>query len=580
LSEEIKPLRVYVGWDSREDIAFQVCKQSILDNASVPVKVIPIKQDDLRKKEIYTRPIDKMASTEFTFTRFLVPYLAGYDGWALFIDCDFVFLDDVKKLFDQADDKYAIMCAQHDYTPKEGIKMDGQVQHVYPRKNWSSMMLINCGSYTNSVLKPDLVNNEYKTGAYFHRFSWVPDAEIGELSHEWNWLVGWYKEPQDGKPKALHYTEGGPWFEQYQDCEYAKEWYKVKANYFEYAYKGANAKAYSLAEKRERDKQVSISERIHPENIIMDSQKKNLMTKFFNYLKDPDAKFYDTNFKEELMAIRGDRVAAIYPDIEEGNFVPQKKGYEFDEYLEALVQGMSRGEISTWEDEVDKTVPLLIRGLGKKSQLAIKHCWETKRTFYAIDSGYLGNERTKGKVYHRITKNALQHLGPIVDRPNDRLSRIGWKYKKFTSGDKILICPPSDKVMKFWDQPLPEEWTEKVVKELKRYTDRPIEVRLKPKRNERIGDANIIHALENNVHCVVTYNSIAATEALLNGKPAIALGPNAASVLCNTDISQVEDVKTFDKETIEAYAAHLSYCQFTKLEMQNGTAWRILNESS
>jgi len=576
----MEPLKVFVGWDSREDIAYQVCKQSILDHASVPVKVIPLKQDDLRKKGIYGRSIDQLASTEFTFTRFLVPYLAGYTGWALFIDCDFVFLDDVKKIFDQADNKYAIMCAQHDYTPKEGTKMDGQVQHVYPRKNWSSMMLINCGSYTNGVLTKDLINNETKTGAYFHRFSWVPDAEVGELSHEWNWLVGWYKEPKDGKPKALHYTEGGPWFKQYENCEYALEWYKAKSSYLENAYLHASTKAQSLDEKRKRDREVDISERIDPKNIIIDGQKKNLIIKFFNYLKDPNSLFYDSNFKEDLMAIRGDRVAAIFPDFEEGNFNPHKKGYEFDEYLEALVQGIPGGELSTWDLETKTSSPLLIRGLGKKSQLAIKKCWKTERDFYAIDSGYLGNERTKSKVYHRITKNALQHLGPIKERPFDRLSKIGYKYLKFNPGRKILICPPSDKVMKFWDQPMPEEWTQNVIRELKKYTDRPVEVRLKPKRNERIADGNIIHALQNDVHCVVTYNSIAATEALLNGKPAIALGPNAATVLCNTDLADVENPNTFDKVTIEGYAAHLSYCQFTKQEMQNGTAWRILNESS
>jgi lipopolysaccharide biosynthesis glycosyltransferase len=506
----------------------------------------------------------------------------GYQGWALFIDCDFVFLDDVKKLFDQINNKYAVMCAQHDYTPKEGTKMDGQVQTVYPRKNWSSMMLINCGSYTNGVLTKELVNDPLKTGAYFHRFSWVPDAEVGELSHEWNWLVGWYNEPKDGRPKALHYTEGGPWFKQYEDCEYAKEWYKAKGKYFENAYVHANAKASSLGEKRKRDREIDISERIHPTNLIMDDQKKKLIEKFFNYLKDPDGNFYDTNFKEDLMAIRGDRVAAIFPDSddEDGNFNPQKKGYEFDEYLEALVQGIPKGMLSTWEQEKTSNVPLLIRGLGKKSQLAIKNCWEKQQTFYAIDSGYLGNERTKSKVWHRITKNALQNLGPIKDRANDRMNKIGYKYLKFHPGSKILICPPSEKVMKFWDQPTPEEWTQQTIKELKRYTDRPIEVRLKPKRNERIADGNIVHALQNDVHCVVTYNSIAATEALLNGKPAIALGPNAATVLCNTSLSEVENLNTFDKLTIEGYAAHLTYCQFTKQEMQDGTAWRILNESS
>ena len=358
------------------------------------------------------------------------------------------------------------------------------------------------------------------------------------------------------------------------------EWYKAKSSYLENAYLHASTKAQSLDEKRKRDREVDISERIDPKNIIIDGQKKNLIIKFFNYLKDPNSLFYDSNFKEDLMAIRGDRVAAIFPDFEEGNFNPHKKGYEFDEYLEALVQGIPGGELSTWDLETKTSSPLLIRGLGKKSQLAIKKCWKTERDFYAIDSGYLGNERTKSKVYHRITKNALQHLGPIKERPFDRLSKIGYKYLKFNPGRKILICPPSDKVMKFWDQPMPEEWTQNVIRELKKYTDRPVEVRLKPKRNERIADGNIIHALQNDVHCVVTYNSIAATEALLNGKPAIALGPNAATVLCNTDLADVENPNTFDKATIEGYAAHLSYCQFTKQEMQNGTAWRILNESS
>jgi len=227
-------MKVFVGWDSREDIAYQVAKQTIIEKSSIPVDIQPLKQKDLRKAGIYTRPVDALASTEFTFTRFLIPDLCNFKGWALFIDCDFVFLDDIKKLYDQRDDKYAIMCAQHDYTPKEGVKMDGKQQTQYPRKNWSSMMLINCEHPANAVVTKDFVNDERKTGAFLHRFSWLKDEEIGEISHEWNWLVGWYKEPEDGTPKALHYTEGGPWFEEYQDCEYAKEWYKGKANYLEY----------------------------------------------------------------------------------------------------------------------------------------------------------------------------------------------------------------------------------------------------------------------------------------------------------------------------------------------------------
>ena len=231
MNEEIKPLKIYIGWDSREDIAYQVCKQSILSHASVPVKIIPLKQNNLRKDFLYWREVDQLASTEFTFTRFLIPELNEFEDWALFIDCDFVFLDDVAKLFAQVEDRYAVMCAHHDYTPKEGTKMDGQQQTQYPRKNWSSMMLINCSHLSNRQLTKEVVNNENKTGAYFHRFSWLDDIEVGKLSHEWNWLVGWYKEPEDGSPRALHYTEGGPWFEDYQDCEYANEYYKAERLY-------------------------------------------------------------------------------------------------------------------------------------------------------------------------------------------------------------------------------------------------------------------------------------------------------------------------------------------------------------
>lgn len=231
MSDEIEPLKIYVGWDSREDIAFQACKESILQHASVPVDIVPLKQHVLRREGMYTREVDALASTEFTFTRFLVPRLAGWKGWALFIDCDFIFKDDVAKLFAQADPKYAVMCAQHDYTPKEGTKMDGQQQTIYPRKNWSSMMLINCGDAANRKLTTETVNNESLTGAWFHRFSWLNDSRIGKLSHEWNWLVGWYKEPEDGSPKALHYTEGGPWFEEYADCEYAMDYYKAERSF-------------------------------------------------------------------------------------------------------------------------------------------------------------------------------------------------------------------------------------------------------------------------------------------------------------------------------------------------------------
>ena len=217
-------LKVFVGYDTKEDIAYQVCKHSIERHSPTAI-VKPLKQSELRSQGWYTRGNDKLASTEFTFTRFLVPELSNFNGWAVFMDCDMLLTTDIKELFDQADDKYAIMCVHHDYAPKEGIKMDGQKQTVYPRKNWSSVMLFNCGHPANKALTMDLVNEPEINGAYFHRFSWLEsDDLIGELSPEWNWLVGHYQEPTDGSPKLLHYTEGGPWFENYRTCEYHKEW--------------------------------------------------------------------------------------------------------------------------------------------------------------------------------------------------------------------------------------------------------------------------------------------------------------------------------------------------------------------
>ena len=216
-------LKVFVGYDTREDIAYQVCRHSILTR-NENVSVTPLKQNELREQGWYSRPIDKLASTEFTFTRFLVPELCNFDGWALFCDSDIIFIEDIKELFDQADNKYAVMCAQHDYTPKEGVKMDGQTQTVYPRKNWSSVVLFNCGHPSNKKLDLNLVNNPEITGAYLHRFSWLDDSEIGQISHEWNWLTDWYEEGKDGTPKALHYTEGGPWFENYRNCGWHSTW--------------------------------------------------------------------------------------------------------------------------------------------------------------------------------------------------------------------------------------------------------------------------------------------------------------------------------------------------------------------
>jgi len=222
--------KIYLGWDSREEIAYNVCKHSIERYNKKNIPIFPLKQLELRNKKIYNRSVDTLASTEFSLTRFLTPYLSEYIGFSIFMDCDFLLKDDIQKLFDSIDKTKAVSVVKHDYTPSEKTKMDGKQQHIYPRKNWSSLIVFNNQHPSNKKLNLEMVNNE--TPQFLHRFSWLSDDEIGEVSHEWNYLVGWYNDVEN--PKAIHYTEGGPWFEEYKDCDFSKDWlyeyYLMKEN--------------------------------------------------------------------------------------------------------------------------------------------------------------------------------------------------------------------------------------------------------------------------------------------------------------------------------------------------------------
>jgi lipopolysaccharide biosynthesis glycosyltransferase len=221
----MEPLPVFIGWDSREPIAYDVCKLSLERHTSIPLLISPIKQTTLRQSGVYTRGVDPLSSTEFSFTRFLTPYLNCYKGWALFIDCDFLFRADVVDLLDYCDEKKAVLCVQHNYNPKETKKMDGKTQTVYPRKNWSSFMLINCAHAQVRALTPDVVNKA--TGLYLHRFQWLDDNLIGSLPLTWNYLEGWNDKFDCPDPAAIHFTRGGPWFPNYQGVEYADEWLQL-----------------------------------------------------------------------------------------------------------------------------------------------------------------------------------------------------------------------------------------------------------------------------------------------------------------------------------------------------------------
>jgi len=215
-------LKIYIGWDPREDLAWEVCRYSLVTRAvKKPIEVIPLVQSDLRSRGIYKRPVDNLASTEFSLTRFLTPSLAGERGFAVFVDCDFLFLEDINNVLNEIDPIKAVSVVKHEYLPKEGIKMDGCIQHTYPRKNWSSLMVFNCEHPTVKKLTPQLVNNAEPS--FLHQFKWVDDAEIGSLSIVWNYLEGWYPSSAIDL-KGIHYTRGGPWFEHMKNCDFASEW--------------------------------------------------------------------------------------------------------------------------------------------------------------------------------------------------------------------------------------------------------------------------------------------------------------------------------------------------------------------
>lgn len=215
-------LKIFVGYDSREHVAFEVCKFSLEQRASIPIEIIPLKQQELRDSGCYYRSLDQLASTEFTFTRFFVPYLCNFSGRAIFCDCDFLWNCDIKELDFLFNSQYAVQVVQHDYQPKESIKMDGKPQYSYPKKNWSSLILWNCEHPDNMVLIPEFLNQA--AGSTLHQFKWLKQEKIGSLNHEFNWLEGWYQEPRDGKPKVIHFTRGGVYFKDSQNVDYADLW--------------------------------------------------------------------------------------------------------------------------------------------------------------------------------------------------------------------------------------------------------------------------------------------------------------------------------------------------------------------
>jgi len=216
-------IRIFIGYDPRESIAYNVLCHSIQTRASEPVAITPLKLSQLGG--LMWRERHNLQSTDFSFSRFLTPYLSGFEGWSLFMDCDMLVLRDIAELWILRDDRFAVQCVKHDHQPAENTKFLNQPQTKYEKKNWSSVMLFNNAKC--STLTPDYVNTT--TGLDLHRFNWLDsDDLIGDLPHGWNHLVDYDQALLLEEVSNLHFTSGGPYFEEYETCSYADIWFRER----------------------------------------------------------------------------------------------------------------------------------------------------------------------------------------------------------------------------------------------------------------------------------------------------------------------------------------------------------------
>ena len=248
-----------------------------------------------------------------------------------------------------------------------------------------------------------------------------------------------------------------------------------------------------------------------------------------------------------------------------------------DEYVNMFAQGAGL-PVQDYDSDYDNE-PILIRSMGKRK--LIHKCWESKHTFYYMDSGYVGNYKSRSnpnswKLWHRIVKNDVQH-NEIIDRPDDRWRRLDYPIKNRKHGKHILLVTPSEKPCKFYGIDK-DTWVKETIAEIKKHTNRPIVIRDKAPRQQRI-TRTIFEDLDN-CHALITYQSIAAVESVLYGVPAFTLAPTAADPVCDKDLSLIEHPTIQDNDKIYKWACHLAYGQFHIDEFKNGVAYQILKGSN
>lgn len=520
-------IKIYIGCTSSE-LSQKICEYSIISRHPT-AQIEFIKKENLIGQGLCSNQDDL---DDVTLFKYYVPLLNDFDGWALYCDSSVLFTVDVEKLICQSQDQYAIM-----------------VSNEQNHNARSAIILWNCRHIDNKKLVAEYINCSSKKD--FKWFPWTTSQAVGQLGYEYNWLTNSYNELEHGVPKVLNFYAGGPWQDEHRHCLFGAYWEKEYSNY-----------KHSLIQPAPRGPFDAIPPDMY-----------DLFLNLMNYRVDPAGEIYGItkdNILQDIDMLPTQNAVAV-----DGIRDPlDGKGKAYDPFLESFILGCG-GQLTSYDKISEDMTPVIFRGITKAKHMRV--CEEKGRDYYYIDTGYFGNVRKK--FYHRVTKNAMQNAGPILERPFDRLATIGWRRKKFRPGRNILICPPSEKAMSAFGLNL-DAWMEETISTIQQHSSRPIVVRKKASRRERTSTDTMELALANDVHCLVTFNSIAATEALLLGKPAFTLGPNAAHSLCHTDLSLIETPYIPSVGELEAWAAHLAYCQFTEAEMRDGTAWKILNENS
>ena len=218
-------LNIFVGFDQKEAVAYHTFVQSLIENSTIPLSITPLAENNL--DHYVEKHTD--GTNRFTYSRFLVPYLMNFKGWAIFADGDMVCLSDIKILKRYFDPNKAVTVVKHDYKTKYKTKYFGQKNEDYPRKNWSSVIIWNCEHPKNKILTPTLIGD--KEGSYLHRFKWLDDKEIGSLPTSWNWLALEYEEKND--LDLIHYTLGTPCFKKYSNKSLSNFWKRSFKNLLE-----------------------------------------------------------------------------------------------------------------------------------------------------------------------------------------------------------------------------------------------------------------------------------------------------------------------------------------------------------